>query len=646
MECKGVVSCQFSRDMLSYHVSSRFRWVFCQLEILRRSEPWNLRGILEKLPKTLDEIYERVLKDINEDINEDNRDHARRLLHCLAVAIRPLRVDELAEILAFDFDDVQGGAPKFHAGRRRKDKEEAVLSTCSSLIAIVDSHGDRVVQFSHFSVKEFLTSDRLASSTEDVSRYHILPGPAHTILAQACLGFLLHLDDHVDKESVKGFPLANYAAQHWVAHAQFEDVASRVKDGMRSLFDPDKPHFVAWLGIYNIDPRTGCHRSDILNPLYHSALCGFHDLVEHLISNHPQLVNVIGGEFGSPLLAALFGKDIWVAEFLLRHGGQVDIRGRDRMTPLHNVVQDWESENAIDAMSFLLEHGADVNSRDQYLCTPLHLVAIWGAFEEAQVLLERGADVDSRDIYGETPLHSFPEEDDPESRIPLLLLERGANVNAQSKNGDTPLLAAAGSHRAIHSRVLLEHGAEPNVKNNDGKTSLHLLFVNSEGSEWDTDHLARDYVLGLARLLLEHGTNVNVQDKDYTTPLHLAMELKAWDLARIFLEHGAEPNMKNNEGKTSLHLLLERGFYDYEVNDVLVVERLLLECGADVNAQDEDNSTPLHLASNLNHPRPKIAQIILDRANEEKYRRRARLLMSLEGEYNFQRHSLNASQFH
>jgi hypothetical protein len=33
------------------------------------------------------------------NINEKNRKHARRLLHCLAVAVRPLRVEELAEIL-------------------------------------------------------------------------------------------------------------------------------------------------------------------------------------------------------------------------------------------------------------------------------------------------------------------------------------------------------------------------------------------------------------------------------------------------------------------------------------------------------------------------------------------------------------------
>ena len=251
-ECKCIVSCHCSQ--VSHHVWSRFRWVYCQLETLRRSAQRNLRGILEKLPKTLDETYERVLKDIS----ENNREHARRLLHCLAVAIRPLRVEELAEILAFDFDDVEGDIPKFRPDWRWKDPEEAVLSTCSSLISVVDyryqRYGDvcRVVQFSHFSVKEFLISDRLASSTSDISRHHTLSRPAHTIFAQVCLGCLLSLGYCMDWEHYDDFPLADYAAKKWVEHAQFEDVASHVRDGIRSLFDPDEQHLEAWLGLLDV----------------------------------------------------------------------------------------------------------------------------------------------------------------------------------------------------------------------------------------------------------------------------------------------------------------------------------------------------------------------------------------------------------
>ena len=186
------------------------------------------------------------------EIKKPNRDHARRLLQCLVVAIRPLRVEELAEVLAVDFDDAEG-IPKLKPSWRWEDQEQALLTSCSSLITIVDTGRSRVVQFSHFSVKEFLTSARLATSSQDVSCYHIVLGPAHTIMAQACLSILLRQDNLIEDSSVeKRSPLAGYAAEHWVRHAQFEDVASRIK-GMEYLFDPDKPYFAAWCQLHDID---------------------------------------------------------------------------------------------------------------------------------------------------------------------------------------------------------------------------------------------------------------------------------------------------------------------------------------------------------------------------------------------------------
>jgi hypothetical protein len=56
-------------------------------------------SILNELPETLDETYERILKGIN----KAQKDNAHRLLQCLTVAVRPLLVEELAELLAFDF---------------------------------------------------------------------------------------------------------------------------------------------------------------------------------------------------------------------------------------------------------------------------------------------------------------------------------------------------------------------------------------------------------------------------------------------------------------------------------------------------------------------------------------------------------------
>ena len=259
------------------------------------------------------------------DINEGNQEHARRLLHCLAVSVGPLRVEELAEILTLDFDAAQDGIPKFHVDWRPKDHEGAVLSICSSLITIVDNRGSRVVQFSHLSVKEFLTSNRLASSTGQLSSYYIHPRPAHTTLTQVCLSLLTHLDDDSDDKPVLKSPLTDYAARHWIAHAQFEDVASRVEDGMISLFDPNRPHFRAWLTLYDIDAGSGGKlRSEIPRPMYYAALCGFHGLVRHIINKYPQDVNAFGGSYGFPLIAALCRNHFRVAELLLEHGGSFD----------------------------------------------------------------------------------------------------------------------------------------------------------------------------------------------------------------------------------------------------------------------------------------------------------------------------------
>src|SRR6266436_884574 len=72
--------------------------------------------------------------------------------------------------------------------------------------------------------KEFLTSSRIACSSGDVSAFHILLEPAHTVLAEACLAVLLRLGELLDEDNVDDkFPLAHYAAEHLVDHARFEN---------------------------------------------------------------------------------------------------------------------------------------------------------------------------------------------------------------------------------------------------------------------------------------------------------------------------------------------------------------------------------------------------------------------------------------
>ena len=324
-------------------------------------------------------------------------------MQCLVAAARPLRVKELAEVLAFDFD--ADGTPKLNVGWRWEDQEEAVMSACSSLVMIVKDGDSRVVQFSHFSVKEFLTANRLVEPIRDVSRFHIRLEAAHTILAQACLGALLRLDDSIDRDSIENFPLARYAAEHWVTHAWVENVSSRIKDEMECLFDSDKPYFATWLWIYNKENcksmSTTCPEKPAAVPLYHAARHGFCDLVEHLIAEHPEHVNARGGNKVTPMHVAARGGHADILSLLVKHGAELEGRGVFNMTPLHEASLCGKLE----AVRCLLDHGADINARDRDGWTALYwaiskAISRLNNIQVVRFLLERGADVNALNRHG------------------------------------------------------------------------------------------------------------------------------------------------------------------------------------------------------------------------------------------------------
>jgi ankyrin repeat protein len=353
-----------------------------------------------------------------------------------------------------------------------------------------------VVQFSHFSVKEFLTSSRLASSSEAVSRYHILLEPAHTLLAQACLGVLLCLDDAVDKTIAKNIPLAQYAAQYWADHARFSEVSSWISEAMEYFFDADKPHWAAWIRVYDIDvswecysPLDGIQRAC---PLYYASLCGFYDVVKHLIGKHPDHINATGGLLVAPLVAALYGKHFDVAELLFRHGANVNVRGIRDNTPLTTAC----SNGPFETVQWLLDHGAYAHSQTVHRYTSLHFAAIHGNVKSAQALLEHGADINARNDTGQVPLHSvaghFNSDHGNQLAIMQLLLDSGADANTQDNEGVTPLHHWVSRRGTVEgARLLLKDGANIDIKNGYGKTVLELALANG-----------RDEV---ARFLSEYG---------------------------------------------------------------------------------------------------------------------------------------------
>ena len=463
--------------------------MFCQVLYLRRCIPARIRRALEELPKTLDETYARSL----EEIEEQNWEYARRLFQCVAAASRPLYVSELAEFLAFDFD--AGSTPTFLSDWRPEDPAHAVLSICSSLLAVVrQDFGSPVVQFAHFSVKEYLTSTRLAEAKDTISHFHVSMTAAHTIVAQACLGVLLHLDKTVTKDSLEDYPLAKYAAEYWVGHARFENVSSIVEDGMKRLFDPSTSYLSVWTWIY--DPEKSHTRRDEFSeppeearatPLHYAALFGIHDVVKFLIVEHSQNVNA---------------------------------RGYDKKeTPLHSAVRRGHA----DVVQLLLEHGANANAQDDRKNTPLLLASEGGDVDVGRVLLKQGVDMESRDYQGWSPLERA--SDGGYVDVVRALLEHGADAKARDKEKFTPLHIARGAEVA---RLLLKHGADANALKSGGQTPLHWL-------SW----IGRERVAS-ARVLLEHGVDIHARDDKGRTPFMIATEEGNNDMMQFLLKYGAE----------------------------------------------------------------------------------------------------------
>jgi hypothetical protein len=362
--------------------------------------PSSIRKILNELPTTLDDTYERMLQGIP----KEQFQHASRLFQCMVAAVRPLHVEELAEIFAIEFGP--NNTPNLIVDWRPDNPEEAVLSTCSTFITIIHDDDSKIAQFSHFSVKEFLTSDRLQmSDVGSICQYYIPMEAAHAILARACVTVLLQLDEEEDVKRSKALPLAPYAATHWVRHAQFEDVASRIQDSLAYLFDPRKPHFRPRILLQSVQdvfsnyPTFFSEDPHKLTPMFLAAFCGFSGLVKHLVVTHAPDVNAKCGDGWSPLHGTSISGQVDSARILLDHGADVNAVGCDGFTPLHYASR----YRHLEVTRFLLERDANLNAQTVAHKTALYVASQAGHLEIVRALLAHGADVTIRGIDGQTP---------------------------------------------------------------------------------------------------------------------------------------------------------------------------------------------------------------------------------------------------
>src|ERR1700733_630038 len=182
------------------------------------------------------------------------------------------------------------------------------------------------------------------------------------------------------------------------------------------------------------------------------------------------------------------------------------------------------------------------------------------------------------------------------------LLERGAYSNCKDKKcGITPLIYASTNNKLEIAKLLLEHGADSNGKDNFDNTPLVWASTISPADDLIWGSTIADK-LEMAKLLLEYGADSNYKNKDGDTPLIYASRYNYPAIAKLLLEHGADINHKNNNGETAL-------IFVSRYNN-LAIAKLLLEYGADSNCKDNDGDTPLIDASTNNNL--DIAKLLLE----------------------------------
>ena len=155
--------------------------------------------------------------------------------------------------------------------------------------------------------------------------------------------------------------------------------------------------------------------------------------------------------------------------------------------PLHRV-------NHADMARLLLEHGADVNIRGYDDMTPLHECAKEGKADPVPVLIEFGADLNAVDEYGYTPLAWATREPFEGREITRLLLEAGAEYD---------IVAAAALGDLQRVRDILKQDPEAVRKVPSAEVLLLGVYISENGN-------VRNRVPVL-RLLLEHRPQVTRQ---------------------------------------------------------------------------------------------------------------------------------------
>lgn len=231
-----------------------------------------------------------------------------------------------------------------------------------------------------------------------------------------------------------------------------------------------------------------------------------------------------------------------------------------------------QRDNA-ELVELLLKNRANPDAKDKYGWTALIAAARAGRTEVARVLLQNGADHSITDKDGKTALlHAI---DMARTEMVTMLQEFGANPRKQGTKEVSATETAIRQGRTEALEPLLAKGGI-NQKNAAGMTPL-MIAVRADRKD-------------MVRLLLEKGADINVKDYAGKTAFFYSIHKKVrTPIFDMLLEKGAEYDITDNSGMTSLMQAVQSGNVE--------IAGLMIEKGVDINARKKDELTAIHIAA-------------------------------------------------
>ena len=208
-----------------------------------------------------------------------------------------------------------------------------------------------------------------------------------------------------------------------------------------------------------------------------------------------------------------------------------------------------------------------------------HHVVLHGILKKDSIRAISAATLDdATDPLGTALVEMASYRQDPD--MVLHLLQLGANPDSKGPNGNSALMESIetgimrwGAAPSLEiTTLLLDHKADPNLSNNNGRTPLmSAAFAGNDE---------------VVSLLLAHHAKVNAKDKHGRTPL---MNAPTGSVVKILVGAGAHLEDDDDSGNTALRYAVGRGNYE--------VVKALVESGANVNAKDKEGKSALDIAN-------------------------------------------------